>query len=173
MYRSHVHRNPEPASEAMIIQRMRKSFHPHFLARHLTRSSMQELTGSFVADDHWNSLDTSVNVSCLPGQPLRVNVRTFIPRQNIFSVQKDPESQSFHTHNSLPVAIYGADPLKLAQSFNKYLNNIVETHCAKHSNFVLQVRTDDHSSRVLDILFEWFYEWRETVRPLNLHAFDD
>jgi hypothetical protein len=152
---------------------MRSSFHPHFLAGHLTRSSMQELTRSFVADDHWDSFDTGVKVSCLPGQSLRVSVRAFVPRQSTSSVQKDPESQSFHTRNSLNVAIYGADPLKLAQNFNNYLNSIIGSHFVKHSNFVLQVRNDDHSSRVLDILFEWFHEWRETVRPSNLLASDD
>jgi hypothetical protein len=124
---------------------------------------MQELIRAIVADDGWDALDTGVKISCLPGQPLRLNVRTFAQRSIISSLQRDPESRSLHTHDSLPLGIYGADPLKLAQIFNKYLNNIVENHLLDHSDFVLRVQYLDHSSRALEVLFRWFHEWRETV----------
>ena len=68
----------------------------------------------------------------------------------------------------MPVGIYEAEPLKLAQSFNGYLDNIVDHNLEEQSRFILQVQELDHSSQVLDASFRWFNKERETVSQMVL-----
>ena len=164
--RNRIHRNPGSASEALPVQRMCSSFYPYFITGYLTQGSMEEFTQTLVAGDLWDSLDTNARVSCLPGRPLYLNIRRFTPNFPLCSIQQDPQSQTMQIQDSLPVGIYGADPIKLARTFNDYLNNIARNHLVEQTEFIFQVREadrPDHSSRVLSILFMWFERWKETV----------
>lgn len=163
-YPGHIHRNPESASEALVMQRMRSSFHPYFMKRHLTTSSMEYLTRSIVAENGWDSFDVNGKVSFLPGYPIQLHVRRFIPKLQLFSLQKSLETGTLYTQNSSSVGIHEANPLKLAQSLNQYLNAIVDSHLAEQSELVLRLQQHNLSSQVLKILFEWFQTSKERVR---------
>ena len=138
------------------------------MVRHLTRTSMEELTRSLVAEGCWDSIDANVKLFCLPERPLSLNLRWFTPKLQLFYLQKYPASESLRSHESLPVGIYRADPLKLAQNFNEYLDNIVKYHLLEQSEFIVRAWENNKSNRVLSVLFRWFQESKGTVSSPSL-----
>lgn len=161
--RSRIQRNPEPASEALPIHLMGSSFYPYFIARHLTQESLEQLTESTVAGDLWDSTDANARVFCLPGQPLSLKLRRFVPKRDLIPLQRDSESNTVQIPEFLPVGIYGADPIKLALNLNDYLNKVVNNHLLEQTLLILPVNETHQSNWVLNILFEWFQSWKETV----------
>lgn len=133
------------------------------MVQHLTRRSMDEFTQTVVAGNSWDSFDVDVGLSCLPEQPLHLNIRRYIPSCDLFALQTHANSANVDIRYSLPVGIYGADPKAMVQNFNTYLENIIDNHLIKYSSLLLQVSTCDYSSRTVRVLFSWFQEWKEEV----------
>lgn len=140
-------------------------FHPPFMVRHLTRGSMDEFTRSIVVKDRWESLEVPVRLSCLPGQPLFLNVSRFMPLCHLYSLQTHANSRATALRYSLPVGIREANPEIMAETFNTYLDTIFDKHLVEYSSLMLDIRGFDHSSRALMVLFKWLQAWKEKVNP--------
>jgi hypothetical protein len=97
------------------------------MIRDLTQSSLHNYTQTFVAEGSWGSSETCVEVSFLPGISLLVNARSFTPTFPMRTIKKDPETLVLYAQESIPLGIFGANSRRMAQGFNKRLDNIVES----------------------------------------------
>lgn len=161
--RSHICWNLDLVRTSLPVQHVRLLFHPYFMVRHLTIDSMNEFTRWVVSEDRWDSVGVNVRLSCLPRQPLHFKVRKFVPSCHLLSHGKEPGTSTLRSRDSLSVGIYKADPELMAKTFNKYVDNIVDNNLMDHSAFLLRLCEGNHSSRVLDCLFDWYYAWKKEV----------
>jgi hypothetical protein len=134
------------------------------MIQHLTRNSMYEFTKSVVSKDRWESGSVNLRLSCFPGQPLHVNnIRRFMPSCHLHSLQTHPNSRAIGIQYSLPVGIFEPDLTKLGDSFDSYLNDIVNNHLIELAKFTLELRSHDRSSQAFRVLCTWFQTWKEHV----------
>jgi serine/threonine protein kinase len=166
--RSCIYWNPKLVRTSLPVQHMRSLFYPYFMVRHLTRDSMSEFTRWVVSEGRWDSVGVNVKLSCLSGRPLHLNVRRFVPSCHLLSHGKEPGASTLNSQDSLPVGIYGVDPELMAKGFNIYLDNIVDNNLMEYSTFLLRLCEGNHSGRILDCLFDWYYTWKKEVNS-SLH----
>jgi len=142
------------------------------MIQHLCRSSMNEFTKSVVSKNGWEISNFVISLSCLPGRPLHVNVRRFMPSSHLCSLRTHPNSKAIDIEYSLPMGIYEPDIARLADTFNAYLDDVVDNHLIKYAKLVLKIRDYDHSSQVFMVLCKWLHTWKRnaSLSAPSMHA---
>jgi len=133
------------------------------MIRHLTQRSMKEFTRSLVTDNRWESFGVDVEILCLPGQPLHLNIRRYMPSCHLFSLQTQHNTQSIDIRYSLPVGIYKPTHEAITKKFNTYVDKFIADYLFEYAKFMQELRGFDHSSRTLAVLFNWFESWKDGV----------
>ncbi|KAH8648726.1 kinase-like domain-containing protein [Tricladium varicosporioides] len=156
-----VLRNPSLDQSRMPIQQMLLSFYPSFMVSHLNEHYLSRFTKCIVANSQWQPIEVRVRLSCLPRRPLHLRLQEFTPSCDLIALQNAPSNQGVDTRSPLPVGIQRADPAILAEGLNKYINDIIDNHLTEYSPFLLRFCSDDHPSRVLHVIFNWYETWKE------------
>jgi hypothetical protein len=154
--------------EILPVQPLISYLHPSFMIKHLTPNCMESFTRSVVVEDGWEPLDVGVRLSCLPGQPLHLNVRRFVPSYHLYSVQTKHNSNVISLRYSLPVGIYDADPERMARSFSIYLDDIIDKSLIAYASFMIKLLGTNNSSRTLMVMCTWLKMWKHEVSPLPI-----
>jgi hypothetical protein len=135
---------------------------------------MNELMRSLVANDRWESQESSVELLCLPNRPLTITVNRFLPSYHLYSSHTEGlqgHSSKVTFRYSLPLGIREPDMESLAKTFEKYLDMIVDDHLEAFSLLFMKRREFDISSMTFAALCKWFQTWKDQVgsEPSQCH----
>jgi hypothetical protein len=127
---------------------------------------MEAFTKSIVADNRWdcsNEVDVKLSWGC--GQAMHLKVHGFIPAsgERLLSFQKRASSVILDIKDSLPIGIYLATPETMVESFDEYLDKIIDYHLEEYLSILSPLQKRDRSSRSLQVLFGWFQVCKEGV----------
>ena len=151
--------------EILPVQPLISHLHPPFMIQHLTPNYMELFTRSVVVEDGWGPSDVGVRLSCLPGQSLHLNVRRFVPSFQLYYIQTQHNPNAVSLQHSLPVGIYDADPKRMARSFSKYLDELIDKSLISYASFMIKFLGTNDSSRTLMVMCMWLKMWKHKVSP--------
>ncbi|KAH7333186.1 kinase-like domain-containing protein [Rhexocercosporidium sp. MPI-PUGE-AT-0058] len=158
----HLCRSLVSSAGSWPVPRIMSSFFPNLMIGHLTNTYLNGFTKSIVSNNQWESQDVDVTLSCIPRRPLPLTLRKFSPSCDLMSLQGDPGT-TIDFRSTLPLGLHDVDIKVMAETFNNYLDDIVDNHLVECTPFLLQYCAGDQSSRVLYRMFGWFHAHKDDM----------